>query len=190
MAEQKNINLSHVGGHLNITHQDAGAINWLKWKGCKTLLDIGCSVGGQIDVALQSGLEAYGIDGDYSLTTNPKTQHLNRIYFNDLTKTYITLPIRFDAIWCCEVAEHIEEQYVGNLMKTISENLLPGGILVFTSNEGPGINHVNCKPQLYWIALLDQYGLKYFPEYTLELRTYSTMEREFIKNTGNVFIKV
>lgn len=179
-----------MGGHLNVTHVDEGALRWLRDKYCVvTLLDVGCSVGGQVDKALELGLDAYGFDGDYSLTANPKTKHLNRIYFNDLTKCAVRFPVKFDAIWCVEAAEHIEEKFTPNLLETLSSNLKTGGVLVFTANDGPGVNHVNRKPMSWWERKLRQVHLNVSEGETRALRRESTMLREFVKKTGLLCIK-
>lgn len=179
--------MRHLGGHLGITHTDEGSLKWLQRRGCKSLLDVGCSVGGQLALALSLGFDAYGFDGDYSLTASKDIQALERISFNDLTKTAMVYPRKFDAVWCCEVAEHIEEAYTGNLLDTIAGNLRKGGLAVFTANEGPGVHHVNRKPPEWWVDRLKEHNLEHDPELTKELVEASTMKREFIRNTGRIF---
>lgn len=181
--------MNHLGGHLGITHTDSGALDWLKEKGVETLLDVGCSVGWQVELANMMGIQAWGLDGDYSLVDNPNTKWLSRIFFSDLTKCDPVFPTRFDAVWCVEVAEHIEEKYTDNLLSTLASNLEWNGLLVFTANEGPGIHHVNLKPESWWIQRLAEFSLIHDPKLTIEIRSRSTMQREFIRNTGNVFWK-
>lgn len=181
--------MSHLGGHLNITHIDCGALEWLKDQGTKTLLDIGCSVGGQVHQAILLGMNAYGLEGDYSLLQEDKLKVPHRIFFSDFTKTFVQMPILFDAIWCVEVAEHIEEKHLLNLFFSIYRNLKLGGYLVFTANEGPGIHHVTRKPAEWWIRSLRHEGLEFNEALTKDLRAASTMEREFIRDTGMVFVR-
>lgn len=178
--------MDHLGGHCNITHVDVGALRWLRERCGDTLLDVGCSVGGQVGKALEMGFDAYGFDGDYSLTTNPAATNLDRIFFGDLTKCSPQFPIKFDVIWCVEVAEHIEEAFVGNLLSMLAKNLKLNGMLVFTANDGPGHHHVHLKPMEWWIEALRSHGLIYSQWYTAELREQSTMGREFIRKTGIV----
>ena len=57
----------HLGGHLNKTHIDEGALDYLIKKfEIQSMLDIGCGPGGMIGVARAKGLDAWGIDGDPS----------------------------------------------------------------------------------------------------------------------------
>jgi 2-polyprenyl-3-methyl-5-hydroxy-6-metoxy-1,4-benzoquinol methylase len=179
----------HLGGHLNMTHVDEGALLWLQSRGVKTLLDVGCSVGGQVSCAVKLGMDAWGLEGDYSLLQSGLIEEPSRVLFTDFTKTWAQMPVQFDAIWCVEVAEHIEERYLPNLLKTFRNNLKEGGTLVFTANDGPGMNHVNLKPIFWWKAVLCDSELEFSPDLTKELVTASTMQREFIKNTGMVFTR-
>lgn len=180
--------INHLGGHMWMTHVDTGSLGWLISKGATSLLDVGCSVGGQVNAALELGLDAYGIEGDYTLLQEGKLRVPSRILFSDFTKTYVHLPVKFDAVWCVEVAEHIEEEHTDNLLKTLALNLKSCGLLVFTANTGPGIHHVNCKPMGWWESRLQTFGLIKSLEMTNELISASTMAREFIKTTGSVFI--
>lgn len=173
-----------------MTHVDVGALKWLKRNGVRTFLDVGCSVGGQVKEALELGLNAFGLDGDFSLLHEGHLLVPDRIVFSDLTKTKTVFPVKFDAVWCVEVAEHVEEKYLGNLLGTLSDNLERGGKLVFTANDGPGINHVNLKPMEWWIETLKVFGLDHNQFLTDEMRSESTMVREFIRNTGIVCMKV
>lgn len=185
----------HLGGHCGITHTDSGSLDFIKElltsKGITnpSFLDIGCSVGWQLDLARQKGFTVNGIEGDESIQTNPNTKCLDTIIFHDLTKNYlIKRHCPAHLVWCCEVAEHIEEQYVMNLIRTIVYNLHSSGYIVFTfcDKEGTGIHHVNIKPEKYWLQLFEKYEIIKDKKLTDELRAKSTMVREFIRETGIV----
>ena len=50
---------SHLGGHLNKTHNDRGTLMFLIQEyGIKSFLDIGCGPGGMVALAGMRGLEA------------------------------------------------------------------------------------------------------------------------------------
>lgn len=183
-----NMSLDHVGGHLDMTHTDAGAIKWLSDKGVVSFLDVGCSVGGQVELAGKIHMRALGLDGDYDLSHRGLLKVPSRILFCDFTKTFIKLPFQFDAVWCVEVAEHIEEKFVDNLMKTICWNASSLGMIVFTASQGPGIHHVNLKPMEWWIDKFKEYWFVLSDDLTKELRTSSTMDRDFVRDKGCVFV--
>jgi len=183
---------SHLGGHCGITHIDIGALNWLRQKFPlhKTFLDIGCGPGGQVESAERMGFISLGIDGDYSLLdTKLKTF---KILFTDLTKVILDLPIKFDIIWCVEVAEHIDEKFTNNLLESIKKNLALNGIVIFTAchKEGEGIHHVNIKSKEWWINKFQEKGLCYFENITNDLKKSSTMTREFIRDNGMIFLHI
>ncbi len=65
----------------------------------------------------------------------------------------------FDLIWCCEVVEHVEEEFVQNIMDTFKL-----GKIVALTHAVPGqkgYHHVNCKPKEYWIDLMISDNFKY-----------------------------
>ena len=46
----------YAGGHCYITHVDRGSLEYLgSRKGCESLLDVGCGIGGQVQEALSMG---------------------------------------------------------------------------------------------------------------------------------------
>jgi len=178
--------MSHLGGHLDMTHVDRGALEFLQSLGCNSFLDVGCSVGGQVAEAKALGMDAMGIDGDLSLVE--KNLMLSKdVMFVDFTKGNIFLNSPVDAIWFVEVAEHVEEQYLTNLLDSISLNLRYGGLLVFTFNEGPGHHHVTLKPFDWWEKRLNKSDLHVDLALTSTLRSCSTMKRDFIRSNGYIF---
>ena len=171
---------THLGGHMGRCHTDEGALKWLQ-EGLrlKTMIDVGCGTGGQVGVAINLGFDnAMGIDGDGTIERD------NSFCCHD----YTTGPLRPDACdlaWCVEFVEHVEEQFIDNYMATIESakylvmtHALPGA---------PGYHHVNCQDREYWIEKLAGYGFVFESDLTVGVRKHSTMERDFMRNTGLVF---
>lgn len=68
------------------------------------------------------------------------------------------IPLRL--VWCCEVAEHIDQRYLPYFLDTITQGA-PGLILAMTHafpGQG-GHHHVNEQPPEYWIELMKSRGL-------------------------------
>ena len=174
----------HLGGHANKTHVDAGALSSLRKWGVRTLLDLGCGPGGQVSLSNSLGILAEGIDGDpsclpthlHDFTTGPYRGKPGTIF-------------RFDAIWCVEFLEHVEERYLPNVMETI---VGADPVIVVVSAAPPGKSghhHVNCQTESYWRRRFNDAGLAFSGSRTEEIRRASTMEREFIRERGMVFIR-
>jgi hypothetical protein len=51
-----------------------------------------------------------------------------------------------------------------------------------------GHHHVNCRTEDYWIDMFKKYDFSLCEYATREVRQCSTMKREFMRETGKVFI--
>ena len=101
----------HLGGHLNRTNIDEGAMQWLiDTFNPKTFLDIGCGPGGMVDYAIECGLEAMGIDGD------PEVKK-DSIYKHDFVEGPVDIDNNYDIGWSVEFVEHVYEDYMDNYKK-------------------------------------------------------------------------
>lgn len=172
----------HVGGHADITHLDEGVLNYFKEKfNVKSMLDIGCGPGGMISLALSKDIDCYGIDGDYRVKDN----NPDRIIIHDFAESYYNHNRTFDLAYSCEFLEHVEERFMPNYIQSFKTcNHI---ITTFAPEGTPGHHHVNCKNQEYWIDKFFSYGFIFDQEITNEVRTKSTMKRNFIRENGLYF---
>jgi hypothetical protein len=147
----------HLGG--NIDGGDSFTMNPLAWnwfveQGYKNILDVGCAQGHALEYFRSLGCNVLGIEG---LKYNVDKCQVPVIWL-DLQQYTINLR-GIDLVWCCEVVEHIEEQFVGNIL-----NIITCGKMLAMSYAEPnqaGHHHVNCKPKEYWIEEVRQYGMEY-----------------------------
>ena len=122
------------------------------------------------------GCEVHGIDGleqNIAACTNATVV--------DLTITAYEWPC--DLVWCCEVVEHIDEQFVDNLIRTLSN-----GRYVAMTHGLPGqsgYHHVNCKPTDYWVGLMNAEGYRLMDE-TLESRS---LGGKYWRKSGLIFTR-
>jgi len=175
----------HLGGHKGRTHLDFGVLEYMiETYNIKNMLDIGCGPGGIVDLATDKGLNAVGIDGDYTVSRSK-----NKFVIHDYTKGPSTIIESFDLIWSCEFVEHVEEIYLPNFM----EDFKKGKFVVMTFSEKSGHHHVNCKPASYWINQFEKANFKFDPIETDIIRNKSTMnidklkKKQFVKNAGLFF---
>ncbi len=174
-------NFSHLGGHCNITHIDKTTLNFLKNKfSIKSMIDIGCGPGGQVEYATSIGIRSLGIDGDPNLKIYEDKKYIK----HDFTKGSIDIE-HFDLAWSVEFVEHVEKIYILNFMNVFKEcnfacitHALPG--------EG-GKHHVNCQASEYWIDIFHGHGFYFEEKITKQIRELSKMK--FMKKTGLFFKK-
>ena len=171
----------YAGGHCYITHTDRGSLEFLgSRKGCESLLDVGCGIGGQVQEALSMGWGAFGIDVDLDALGAPNVALI------DLAQQPVVFHEKFDVVWSVETAEHIPEEFEDNYLTTLVENCRR--YLVMTASNIKMPLHVNCKPRDYWIEQLKKKNMWYDSLGYEKILEHSTMEREFLQDTGMFFI--
>jgi SAM-dependent methyltransferase len=169
----------HLGGSLYITHIDTESLEYLINKyDIKTAYDVGCGPGGMVKKMISIGVDAVGIDGDYTIKQKfPFILH-------DFTSGPLQVKER-DFCWCVEFLEHVEEKYMNNYFSVFKKCKI---ILVTASPKKEGHHHVNVQNEGYWIRKFKERGFEFNQEDTRNVRSKSDMEREFIRETGMVFI--
>lgn len=175
----------HLGGHKNRTHLDSGVLTHMKNRyEVKTMLDVGCGPGGMVNLARELGIEAYGIDGDYTV---PRSG--NYFTIHDYTTGISTVTKNFDLAWSCEFVEHVYERYIPNYVQAMQKCKFL--IMTYAPVGANGYHHVNCNTQEYWIDTMLSYGFIFDNELTIDMRKHSTMgkkrKHQFIKRTGLLF---
>ncbi len=171
---------SHLGGHLNRTHNDRGLLQYLIGEHkIKSFLDVGCGPGGMVALATMRGLEAVGIDGDWEVQKEPDTN----IVIHDFTNGPCLLTkAEFDLGWSVEFLEHVEERYMDNYMAAFQRCKY---VVCTAAPPGyPGHHHVNCQTEEYWIKKFDGYGFDFDLQQTFTIRAMSTMQKPFMQTTG------
>lgn len=173
-------NPAYAGGHCGITHVDIGALAWLHTLGCRSLLDVGCGPGGQVAAARALGWRAIGIDVDLSLYGRAG------VALCDLAITPVILPATADVVWSVEVAEHIPPEYIPHYITTLAANT--GRVLVMTASQMTGPLHVSVHPPQWWSDQLRAAGMIERMDLRDDLLRHSTMQREFLRETGMVYV--
>lgn len=173
----------HLGGHLGKTHNDRGVLEYFinNFK-IKTMLDVGCGPGGQVLEALDLGVQAEGIDGDFTVDRPGNHWHIH-----DYTVGPAPINKQYDLVWSCEFVEHVYEQYMTNYLKDFARGTWI--CMTYAPPGFPGHHHVNCQPEEYWIDQLDKLGYDYDHNVTKQVRAASTQRKKFVKKRGLVFRK-
>lgn len=177
---------SYLGGYIH--GSDANTWypelwTWLKTTlDLRSVLDVGCGEAYTTRYWHSLGCEALGIDGSPFAVRDSVMPEAVRVH--DFTTGPFQAPHTFDAVWCCEVVEHIEEKYVANVLDTFAA----ARIIVMTHAVPgqTGHHHVNCQPSTYWARLLDRRG--YHLNYGLTRQARNRAHSYFCK-TGMVFTR-
>jgi hypothetical protein len=124
----------------------------------KSMLDIGGGEGHCLRYCAGLGLKVKGFDG---LPANIE-RAVAPITLFDLRRGQFRWPA--DLVHCCEVVEHIDERYVGNVLRTMAN----GRVIAMTHAVlgQTGYHHVNCQPSEYWIQRVEAMGYAYLPRET------------------------
>jgi cyclopropane fatty-acyl-phospholipid synthase-like methyltransferase len=184
---------SHLGGHKNKTHLDYGVLQYLmETFNIKSMLDIGCGPGGMVSLGREKGIDAYGIDGDYSINRPGVESYIS---IHDYELGPIDLNLTVDLIWSVEFVEHVWEKFQDNYMKDFQRGKFV--LMTFAPPGKPGHHHVNCQTAEYWINVFKEYGFKYDANTTKIVRSTSTMnvkkdkfsKKAWVQNNGLFFVK-
>lgn len=170
----------HLGGHFGNTNTDPATLRYLAARyDIRTMLDVGCGPGGMLDEARAIGIDAMGVDGDWTVA-----RHNDRIKYHDYTTGPFSVAAT-DLIWCMEFVEHVEAQYQDNFLATFDA----GRVLYLTAAPPgfPGWHHVNCREPEYWIDLLQSRGWQQDTEATEWVRVNGS--HIFSQRQGLVFTK-
>jgi hypothetical protein len=157
--------------------------DWMIKCGIKSLIDVGCGEGHSTKYFLDRGIECIGVEGGENAFNNSSVK--DKLFLHDYTEGPYIPNKQYDAVWCCEFVEHIEEEYMENFLKTFD---FSNKIFMTHATPGqPGYHHVNCQPSDYWIRILEKRGFKYNNELSVFLRGLT--DKIHVKNSLLVFEK-
>jgi SAM-dependent methyltransferase len=144
----------------------------------RTVLDVGCGQGHAMLEFSRLGCWCVGVDG-----WGPNARFLTMpIITHDLTANPLRVS-NIDLVWSCEVAEHIEKEYVDNFVATLACGRYIA--MTFCPPGGKGHHHVNCQPEEYWIDLVVGAGYRYMRKAVLAAREAAT--HEYFSDRGLLF---
>jgi SAM-dependent methyltransferase len=146
----------------------------------ESVLDIGSGAGHAAAWFHRKGLRVIAVDGlleNVHASAYPATCH-------DITVAPVVA--RVDLVHCQEFVEHIEEQYIGNLLASLT-----AGRVILMTHALPGQNgyhHVNERPMEYWVGHLHRSGCALLREDTNRVRALASRDgADYMARTALVF---
>jgi SAM-dependent methyltransferase len=130
--------------------------------GVESAMDLGSGTGIAAAYLSRKGVKVIAVDG---LTDN--IQHsIYPAVMHDLTKGPVVTKV--DLVHCQEVVEHIEEQYLENVLAS----LMSGKVIAITHAlpGQDGYHHVNLQHADYWVSHLARWGAVLLEEDTRRVK--------------------
>lgn len=183
----------HLGGFYTTADEPSHCPKMFKYimdtLNIKSVLDVGCGMGYQMQEFIKYCDEVVGVDGSSYAAQNSPVK--GNIFQHDYNIGELETEDRYDLCWCCEFVEHVDMKYVDNFLSTFAfakyvamTHAVPG--------QG-GHHHVNCQPKEYWIENMSRYGFEYDEKFTNELKEIAKTEGDYSPHfvaTGLFFKKV
>jgi cyclopropane fatty-acyl-phospholipid synthase-like methyltransferase len=130
--------------------------------------DWGCAGGAHVRDALESGMFAVGIEGSDYCLVNQRAEWAvipDNLFTADLTKPFHFKDeedntIKFDAISCYDVLEHISEEDLHALISNLNTNIKTGGYVIcgISAEEDPGYHVSHAFTEEWWNTLFSSYN--------------------------------
>ncbi len=154
----------------------------------RSVLDIGCGEGHSTKFFQGLGCDVLGLEGSEEALANSALP--DRMVRHDFSKAPFVPDREFDLVWTCEFVEHVEHEFVANILRTLAA----ARKAVAMTHAFPGQHghhHVNCQPNRYWIGLIEGQGFDLDLVHTLENRRVSFEDYPGINHfarSGLVFV--
>ena len=185
----------HLGGYIQGGDLGTWCPNLWRWAveefRIQSVLDLGCGEGFAARAFRDLGCRPLGIDGCAQAIRDSVAPEC--VLQHDFVQGAFVAPEPIDMIWTCEFLEHVEEVYVPNILKTLSQAtkviLVTYGL---PHQRNRGHHHVNCQPSSYWIERIEQLGYVCDVARTMQARTISLRDYHSINHfaqSGLVFVK-
>jgi SAM-dependent methyltransferase len=152
----------------------------------KSMLDIGCGPGGMIELAQLRGIDAFGIDGDFTIDYSNEVRPF--VFIHDFILGPAPIEGEFDLAWSVEFLEHVDEKYIPNYMDAF--RMCKYAVVTAAPPGWTGHHHVNLQPQEYWENKFGEYGFEIDRSETEEIRKISSMQKGFMARTGMFFRRI
>lgn len=192
--EKQMVKDGHLGGY--VAGGDPGTWCPTLWDwairqfGIRSMLDVGCGEGHSARYFQQAGCEVLGVEGCTAAIENSAIP--DRVAHHDFTHGPFAPSQPFDLVWSCEFLEHVEHQYVPNIMATFARAAKAILLTHAFPNQTAGHHHVNCRPSAYWITRIEALGFACSVQLSIAARSQTLHDYPSINHfarSGLVFVR-
>jgi hypothetical protein len=187
MAEGDMVCEGHLGGYVKGGDSATYYPELWQWLidhyGIKSMVDVGCGEGHALEYFQHHHVSGTGVDG--------MPQESLSIIQHDYTKAALVFgKHEFDLCWSCEFVEHVEEEFLPNVLATFG-----CAKMVAITHAWPGqagYHHVNCKTPHYWIGAMAAIGYRLDEAITEHARVVAGLNPSpwnHFKRSGLIFLR-
>lgn len=181
---------SHLGGadlngDVNTIMPDVWGYLLVKYE-LKSVIDIGCGYGHALKWFADNGLcRITGVEGWSEAVEKTVVPHF--VCLHDFCTGIPPIGDPFDLAWSSEFLEHVEEQYLPNIMHVF--RLARYACITHGEPGQAGFNHVNCQSSGFWIRKFAEYGFWHDEDETALLRRTDRWRAPWGRRTLIFFVR-
>lgn len=143
----------------------------------ESVIDLGCGEAHTTKFFCDLGLRVRGVEGCKRAIEESILPGF--VDLHDFTNGPYISKETWDFVWCCEVVEHIQEQYLPNLLATIESTKCSHIALTHALPGQGGWHHVNCQGAGYWLDKFKEIGYHLNEDITEKARVLAALDSPF-----------
>jgi SAM-dependent methyltransferase len=124
-----------------------------------SVIDVGCGTGALLVAFRDLGCSVSGLEYAEAALRSCRERNLEVRKF-DIERQVLKKPARSDLAVSFEVAEHLPEKRADRFVELLC-SLAPVIVCSAAKPDQPGMDHVNCQPQSYWIEKFERRGYRF-----------------------------
>lgn len=135
--------------------------------GCRQVVDLGCGLGGFVQLLRDAGIDAYGVDADPQCAADAQAHGIPVVVDDVLHHLRTLAPATLDGVFSAHLVEHLPYPVVIELIELAFRALRPGGrLLLATPNPRALVSHLEMYTMHFGhVAMYHPNLLAYFMDY-------------------------